>query len=437
MLDSSQTPTTIDRDASQATPSVHLTRRARIEAERAAAKPSRRRDDAVRPAATASNGSTSQDSGPVTPPAPSSPVLPASSAAPRTPPAPASPVVAPLAEAAPASRRAATAPRGAASDRPTSSERSAARERGVGAQRASGAKRAGRPVGPERGTSTTARATGRTTPAAGARVDRATRHIARSTAATPRPGHGASFRRTASGVTVVGALLFTAGLVVSTSLPAQALYVPQPGAATVRASVQEVQSLSVGDAVEGSVDRDAYTVSQVQRVVRPKPGVATSGVAGAAGVATAPGTSVAGDTSGAIRWPFPTAVPISSGFGGRQVAGCSFCSTFHQGVDFAPGAGTPIGVVADGTVIKVQANDGAFGNDVWVEHDVAGKKFVSVYGHMLDNSFEVVQGQQVKVGDILGLVGSTGNSTGPHLHLEIRIDGVPVDPLAWLEANAE
>jgi murein DD-endopeptidase MepM/ murein hydrolase activator NlpD len=120
----------------------------------------------------------------------------------------------------------------------------------------------------------------------------------------------------------------------------------------------------------------------------------------------------------------------------RQVAGCSFCSTFHQGVDFAPGAGTPIGVVADGTVIKVQANDGAFGNDVWVEHDVAGKKFVSVYGHMLDNSFQVVQGQQVKVGDVVGLVGSTGNSTGPHLHLEIRIDGVPVDPLAWLQANA-
>jgi murein DD-endopeptidase MepM/ murein hydrolase activator NlpD len=271
----------------------------------------------------------------------------------------------------------------------------------------------------------------------GPRVDRATRHIARSTATTARTGHGASFRRTASGVTVVGALLFTAGLVVSTSLPAQALYVPQPGAATVRASVQQAQTLSVGDAVEGSVDRDAYTVSRVQRVVLPKPAAATAtGVAGAAGVATAPGTSIGGDSTGAIHWPFPTAVPISSGFGGRQVAGCSFCSTFHQGVDFAPGAGTPIGVVADGTVIKVQANDGAFGNDVWVEHDVAGKKFVSVYGHMLDNSFQVVQGQQVKVGDILGLVGSTGNSTGPHLHLEIRIDGVPVDPLAWLEANA-
>ncbi|WIB25506.1 M23 family metallopeptidase [Curtobacterium sp. MCSS17_015] len=425
MLDSSQTPTTIDRDADQVTPSVHLTRRARIEAERAAAKTTRRRAEAVRPAATARRGS-----GPVTPPAPSSPVLPASNAAPLTPPAPSSPVVAPLAEAAPVSGRS------AATARAVPTKRAASTKRKSGAKRL---ERADRPVGVARATGATAHSARRTPSvpviADGPRVDRATRHISRTAPTTSRVGHGTSFRRTASGVTVVGALLFTAGLVVSTSLPAQALYVPQPGAATVRAAVQDVQSLSVGDAVEGPVDRDAYTVSQPQRVVLPSTGTGTGTGTGAAAGASSSTISTS-DTSGAIQWPFPTAVPISSGFGGRQVAGCSFCSTFHQGVDFAPGAGTPIGVVADGTVIKVQANDGAFGNDVWVEHDVDGKKFVSVYGHMLDNSFEVVQGQQVKVGDVLGLVGSTGNSTGPHLHLEIRIDGVPVDPLAWLEANA-
>ena len=99
-----------------------------------------------------------------------------------------------------------------------------------------------------------------------------------------------------------------------------------------------------------------------------------------------------------------------------------------MGVDFAPGEGTPIRVIAGATVIKVQANDGGFGNDVWVQHDVDGKQFVSVYGHMEDNSFKVVKGQQVAVGDELGLVGSTGNSTGPHLHLEVRLDGTAVDP---------
>lgn len=426
MLDTSQKPTTIDRDASSATPSVHLTRRARIEAERAAAKPNRRRGDAARPAAA------SRGAGPATPPAPSSPVLPASSAAPLTPPAPASPVVAPQADSLPAARRADGATRGATS----AAERSGVVTPAAG-RTAPGAKRVpstNRPASTKRAAAGVRRTAAVPTIADGPRVDRATRHIARTAVGTTRPaGHGASFRKTASGVTVVGALLFTAGLVVSTSLPAQALYVPQPGAATVRASVQDVQSLSVGDAVEGSVDRDAYTVSEAQRVVTPAAGaVAAGSTASGSAVPSTSSTS----TGGAIQWPFPTAVPISSGFGGRQVAGCSFCSTFHQGVDFAPGAGTPIGVVADGTVIKVQANDGAFGNDVWVEHDVAGKKFVSVYGHMLDNSFQVVQGQQVEVGDVIGLVGSTGNSTGPHLHLEIRIDGVPVDPLAWLQANA-
>jgi murein DD-endopeptidase MepM/ murein hydrolase activator NlpD len=402
MLDSSQKPTTIDRDAPQATPSVHLTRRARIEAERAATKPKRRQRDAAMPAPSVSDAN-----GPVTPPAPSSPVLPASSAAPVTPPAPSSPVVAPLAGTRQSKRSAATVAGRRSPSVP------------VAAGRRSPSAAAGR-----RGSSVPAIA-------AGPRVDRATRHIARTAPVAGRPAtHGASFRRTASGVTVVGALLFTAGLVVSTSLPAQALYVPEPGAVTVRASVPGAQSLSVGSATEGSVDRDAYTVSEAQRVATP----VVSSAPGAAAASTSTTSNIG--AGGAIQWPFPTAVPISSGFGGRQVAGCSFCSTFHQGVDFAPGAGTPIGVVADGTVIKVQANDGAFGNDVWVEHDVAGKKFVSVYGHMLDNSFQVVQGQQVKVGDVVGLVGSTGNSTGPHLHLEIRIDGVPVDPLAWLQANA-
>jgi murein DD-endopeptidase MepM/ murein hydrolase activator NlpD len=408
MLDSSQKPTTIDRTAPEATPSVHLTRRARIEAERAAAKTSRRRSAADR--TTATPGGTAAGSAAVrparsssavsTPPAPSSPVLPASSAAPLTPPAPSSPVVAPLAESVPAAARAASARR-------APSTKGAAR---VATQKVS--RTAAAPTVP--------------VIADGPRVDRATRHIRRSAPAasrTPRAS-GASFRRTASGVTVVGALLFTAGLVVSTSLPAQALYVPQPGAATVRASVQDAQSLSVGDAVEGTVDRDTYTVSDVQRSVTPSAGMATDS------------STFTNDANGTIQWPFPVGVPISSGFGGRQVAGCSFCSTFHQGVDFAPGAGTAIGAVADGTVIKVQANDGGFGNDVWIQHDVDGKQFVSVYGHMLDNSFQVVQGEKVKVGQTVGLVGSTGNSTGPHLHLEIRIDGVPVDPLAWLRANA-
>ena len=368
------------RTTDGASPVVHMTRRARIEAERAAAKHGVQHSQDIASAGPvdaasidAAPVSPSDQAEPVTPPAPSSPVLPASVIEPATPPAPSSPVVAPAAT-----------------------------------RRVSGQ------VHPAR----------RRTTAPAPRVDRATRHLGAgrpSVAAAPvsTKRTGASFRKNASRATAVGALLFVAGLVVSTSLPAQALYTPEPGSTTVRAAADgDTQSLRVGDATEGSTNRDAYTVSDATQYKN------------------VDSSSFTNDPNGTIQWPFLTGVPITSGFGGRQVEGCSFCSTNHQGVDFAPGAGTPIRVIAAGTVIKVQPNDGGFGNDVWVEHDVDGKQFTSVYGHMMDNSFKVVKGQQVAVGDELGLVGSTGNSTGPHLHLEVHVDGVPVDPLAWLQANA-
>jgi len=86
-------------------------------------------------------------------------------------------------------------------------------------------------------------------------------------------------------------------------------------------------------------------------------------------------------------------------------------------------------------VSAVVATHGGLGNNVVVDHIINGQKVQSVYGHMLDNSFKVTVGEQVKVTQTLGLVGSTGESTGPHLHLEIHINGVPVDPFAWLKAN--
>ncbi|MBT1546350.1 M23 family metallopeptidase [Curtobacterium aurantiacum] len=374
-------PAPTDGSVDAAAPVVHLSRRARIEAERAAAR------------STVATGPSFDDvigaATPGTPAAPVSPIdlAPASPARPAariaTPPAPTSPVVQaqPVAPAASVSQ-----PRRVAGQVPASRRRSSR-------------------------------------PATTAPVDRATRHIRSTptpvTATARTPKQGASFRRAASRVTAVGALLFAAGLVVSTSLPAQALWVPQSGSTAARAAADgATQSMQVGSAADSSTDRDQYTVSDATQY------------------ANVDSSTFTNDPTGTIQWPFLTGVPITSGFGGRQVAGCSFCSTNHMGIDFAPGEGTPIGVIAAGTVIKVQANDGGFGNDVWVEHDVDGKQFVSVYGHMEDNSFKVVTGQHVEAGDILGLVGSTGNSTGPHLHLEVHVDGAPVDPLAWLKANA-
>jgi murein DD-endopeptidase MepM/ murein hydrolase activator NlpD len=264
-------------------------------------------------------------------------------------------------------------------------------------------------------------------PAARRRTERTVRRVQRtadrSAAVAARPARsGASFRRRASAFSGGAVLVVVAGLIVGTSVPAQAFYTPnQSPNLRVAAAAVDDQSLQVGSAgTDGDVaaTRDGYSVTDV--VVAPQN---TSG-------------TFTNDPNGSIQWPFPVGVPISSGFGGRNVAGCSFCSTFHEGADFAPGAGTPIGAVAAGTVIKVKADDGGYGNDVWVQHDIDGKEFVSVYGHMKDGSFKVVQGQTVTVGQELGEVGSTGNSTGPHLHLEIHVNDVPVDPIAWLKANA-
>ncbi|GAA4265536.1 peptidoglycan DD-metalloendopeptidase family protein [Frondihabitans peucedani] len=232
---------------------------------------------------------------------------------------------------------------------------------------------------------------------------------------------------------VAAAMLFVGATIVSTSVPANAYFVDTPEHVAVKlAAAAEAGTTPGGAAAVGGqdfvasgaissedLDRDGYSVtSKVQAIKNTSTGAFTN------------------DSTAAVQWPFAVGVPISSGFGARQVANCSFCSTFHEGLDFVPGAGSPIQIIADGTVSKVDQGSGALGYNVWIEHTIGGKKITSVYAHMIAGSIRVTEGQQVKVGQIVGLVGSTGNSTGAHLHFEIHIDGVPVDPYPWLEANA-
>jgi hypothetical protein len=94
--------------------------------------------------------------------------------------------------------------------------------------------------------------------------------------------------------------------------------------------------------------------------------------------------------------------------------------------------------VADGVVSSVTAfDDGGLGVHVMVDHVVAGQRVTSTYGHMLAGSAAVTAGQSVIAGQLLGAVGSTGQSTGAHLHLEIHLDGVTaIDPYGWLTQHA-
>jgi murein DD-endopeptidase MepM/ murein hydrolase activator NlpD len=120
-----------------------------------------------------------------------------------------------------------------------------------------------------------------------------------------------------------------------------------------------------------------------------------------------------------IQWPFYQGVVLTTRFGG------------HDGLDMNPGLGTPITAIAAG-VVSVSVDDpGGLGTHIVIDHVIDGEKVSSVYGHMLLGSRTLKVGDRVKVGDQVGLVGSTGASTGPHLHYGIYVNGVAVDPYAW------
>ena len=104
----------------------------------------------------------------------------------------------------------------------------------------------------------------------------------------------------------------------------------------------------------------------------------------------------------------------------------------HKGVDLAAPTGTPIYATADGYVSKAQRWS-SYGNFVSIEH---GARIQTRYAHM--SSIAVAPGTRVKKGELIGYVGSTGRSTGPHLHYEVRIDGEAVNPVPYMiESEAQ
>lgn len=136
------------------------------------------------------------------------------------------------------------------------------------------------------------------------------------------------------------------------------------------------------------------------------------------------------------HWPVSALTPVRDGFGPRT-APCAGCSTMHAGVDFDAGDGAPVRAIADGTVLGNSPNQSALGTHVSIRHVIDGRMLVSVYGHLRAGSTRFRPGDTVDSGDQIGLVGNTGRSTGPHLHLEIRLNGVtPIDPLVWLRTEA-
>lgn len=234
-----------------------------------------------------------------------------------------------------------------------------------------------------------------------------------------------SRKRRGAQIFSIAAMAFVAGLAIATSVPANALLSPEEIA--FQAEQARLSSLPIGDGqtVEGtgetvSAGRDGVSVSAAQ-------------VAPTMGAFSVKRLSVNVPVSNnGMQWPVKE-VKISSPFGDRTLWGRY---NFHTGLDFDPDYGTPIYSVADGIVSLVENPGPTCGVAVFIEHNVDGNKFTSVYCHMVVDSVPFKAGDTVEKGDLVGSIGLTGVTTGPHLHLEIRVNDVPIDPYAFLVQHA-
>jgi len=102
----------------------------------------------------------------------------------------------------------------------------------------------------------------------------------------------------------------------------------------------------------------------------------------------------------------------------------------HAGIDLAGPVGTPIHATAEGTVVRAGWNSGGYGNLVEIDH---GRGIITRYGHL--SKINVREGERVSRGEVIGKMGSTGRSTGSHLHYEVRIDDRPVNPIPFMRST--
>ncbi|TEA28088.1 murein DD-endopeptidase MepM [Candidatus Schmidhempelia bombi str. Bimp] len=132
-----------------------------------------------------------------------------------------------------------------------------------------------------------------------------------------------------------------------------------------------------------------------------------------------------------LRYPLAKQAKISSSFNPRRLHPVTGRIAPHNGVDFAVSRGTPVLATGDGEVV-IAKSSGSAGNFITIRH---GRQYTTRYMHL--DKILVRQGQRVRKGDLIGLSGNTGRSTGPHLHYELRIDNKPVNPMTSSLPQAE
>jgi murein DD-endopeptidase MepM/ murein hydrolase activator NlpD len=222
-------------------------------------------------------------------------------------------------------------------------------------------------------------------------------------------------------------MTFVGGMMIATSVPAIAITATVSSSrASIYAPVEDSISLDTQQLdVASEAEMGPFAVESYAVEAAPPPVVSEVAELGSVSIVE----------SDVIVWPVINPEPRASGFGPRE-APCSGCSTNHDGVDFNPGNGTPVMSIADGVVVLATENGGGLGVNVEVQHNIGGQLITTSYAHMQFGSLAVSEGQRVSAGQQVGLVGSTGQSTGPHLHFEIfGGDDIRFDGFAWLDAR--
>ena len=195
---------------------------------------------------------------------------------------------------------------------------------------------------------------------------------------------------------------------------------------TLKQTLETVQSSSQQQAAEQAslLSRVGQSAGKFQAEIAAQVAESASIEQLLAGTGT-PGSAPQIPTAGGFfALPVPGA-PITQRFG-PNVDPFTGAGGFHPGVDFGAPLGTPIHAAGDGIVAFAGVESG-YGNYTCINH---GNGIATCYGHQ--SVLMVKVGDQVKQGQVIGLVGSTGYSTGPHLHFEVRINGKVTDPLPWL-----
>ena len=189
------------------------------------------------------------------------------------------------------------------------------------------------------------------------------------------------------------------------------------GNAEELAKLQEAQ-----DATQKEIDEMVAELERQRREEeerrRQEEAANNPGGSGGGGGGTATGT-------GSFGWPVPSCTYITSKFGPRYHPVTGAYQSTHTGLDIGASHGATI-VASDGGTVTTAGEKGGYGNCVMIDH---GNGYYTLYGHM--SSIAVSVGQSVSKGDTIGYVGSTGVSTGPHCHFEIRVNGVCTDPAPW------